>query len=62
MIEAPIFAIFIGSVFYSVIFGFVYYFYKNLKNDERAERSSWQKSREILAKAPDTKADDFDKL
>ena len=29
---------------------------------ERAKKGDWQKSREILAKAPDTEAEDFDKL
>lgn len=29
---------------------------------ERAQKGDWQKSREILAKAPDVKAEDFDKL
>lgn len=30
--------------------------------DERAERGDWKKAREILAKAPDVEAEDFDKL
>jgi hypothetical protein len=29
---------------------------------ERAERGDWQKSREILAKAPDAEPEDYDKL
>ncbi len=29
---------------------------------ERAKKGDWQKSREILAKAPDVEAEDFDKL
>lgn len=29
---------------------------------ERAKKGDWQKSREILAKAPDTEAEDFDNL
>ena len=29
---------------------------------ERAKTGSWDKSREILAKAPDIEAEDFDKL
>ncbi len=30
--------------------------------DERAEKGNWKKAREILAKAPDVEAEDFDKL
>ena len=30
--------------------------------NERAERGDWEKAREILAKAPDIEAEDFDKL
>lgn len=29
---------------------------------ERAKRGDWQKSREILSKAPDAEPEDFDKL
>lgn len=29
---------------------------------ERAEKGDWEKAREILAKAPDTEPEDFDKL
>lgn len=29
---------------------------------ERAENGNWEKSREILAKAPDIEAEDYDKL
>lgn len=29
---------------------------------ERAKRGDWEKAREILAKAPDIEAEDFDKL
>ncbi len=29
---------------------------------ERAQRGDWKKSREILAKAPDIEAEDYDKL
>lgn len=29
---------------------------------ERAEKGDWNKAREILAKAPDIEAEDFDKL
>ena len=32
MIEAPIFALVLGSITYSLIFGFLYYFYKISKN------------------------------
>jgi hypothetical protein len=38
MIEAPILAILIGSVFYSVVLGFIFYFYKLYRNDARAEK------------------------
>lgn len=30
--------------------------------NERAEKGSWKKAREILAKAPDIEAEDYDKL
>ena len=30
--------------------------------NERAERGDWEKAREVLAKAPDIEAEDFDKL
>lgn len=30
--------------------------------NERAERGDWEKSREVLAKAPDVEAEEFDKL
>jgi len=29
---------------------------------ERAERGDWEKAREVLAKAPDIEAEDYDKL
>ncbi|MCY7345946.1 MAG: hypothetical protein LH614_06955, partial [Pyrinomonadaceae bacterium] len=29
---------------------------------DRANQGNWEKAREILAKAPDTKAEDYDKL
>jgi len=29
---------------------------------ERAKQGDWEKAREILAKAPDTEAEDYDKL
>lgn len=30
--------------------------------NERAERGDWEKAREVLAKAPDIEAENFDKL
>jgi len=30
--------------------------------NERAERGDWKKAREVLAKAPEIEAEDFDKL
>ncbi len=40
--------------------------FENFKIDEtfaeRAKKGDWEKSREILAKAPDIEAEDFDKL
>lgn len=30
--------------------------------NERAEKGDWKKARKILAKAPDTETEDFDKL
>jgi hypothetical protein len=62
MIEAPVFAFILGSGFYSLFFGFIYYFYKLNKNTYRAEKGDWQKSREILAKAPNVKTENFDKI